>query len=72
MLFFRSSNIMQVRGDLLVKINRMFKIDFIALNQSKMIQLQFATSRIKIGPLEPEIQPAKGARNHYTLGLYTT
>ena len=30
-----------------------------------MIQLQFATNIIKIGPLEPEIQPAKGARRHY-------
>ena len=31
-----------------------------------MIQLQFSTSIIKIGPLEPEIQPAKGARRHYS------
>ena len=30
-----------------------------------MIQLQFATTRIKIGPLEPEIQPAKGVRRYY-------
>ena len=43
-----------------------FKIDFMSLNDSKRIQLQFATNRIKIGPLEPEIQPAKGARRHYT------
>ena len=28
------------------------------------IQLH-ATNIIKIGPLEPEIQPAKGARRHY-------
>ena len=34
-----------------------------------MIQLQFATNRIKIGPLEPEIQPAKGARSHYTVPM---
>ena len=44
---------------MLVKIDRMFKINFIALNESRMIQLQFATNWIKIGPLEPEIQPAK-------------
>ena len=43
----------------------MFKIDFIALHKSRMIQLQFATNKIKIGQLEPEIQPAKGARSHY-------
>ena len=30
-----------------------------------MIQLQFATNRIKIGPLEQEIQSGKGARRHY-------
>ena len=45
-----------------LKIDRMFKIDFIALNESKKIQLQFATNRIKIGLLETEMQPAKGAR----------
>ena len=49
----------------LVKIDKMFKIDFIDLNESRMIQLQFATKRIKIGPSEPEIQPAKGARRRY-------
>ena len=49
----------------LAKIVRVFKIDFIALSESKKIQLQFAINRIKIGPLEPEIQPAKGARRHY-------
>ena len=43
----------------------MFMIDFIALNESRRIQLQFVTNRIKIGPLEPEIQPAKCARRHY-------
>ena len=37
---------------MLVKIDKMLKIDFIALSESKMIQLQFATNRIKIGPLE--------------------
>ena len=42
----------------------MFKIDFIALNESSRIQLQLARSRIKIGPLEQEIQPAKVARRH--------
>ena len=35
------------------------------LNESKRIQLQFASNRIKIGPLELEIQPAKGARRYY-------
>ena len=30
-----------------------------------MFQLQFATNRIKIGPLEQEIQSAKGALLHY-------
>ena len=48
-----------------MKLERSFKFDFIALNESKMIQLQFATNRIKIGPLEPEIQPVKGAQRHY-------
>ena len=46
----------------------MFKIDRIALNESRMIQLQFATNRIKISPLELEIQPAKGARRQ-AIGL---
>ena len=32
----------------------------IVSNESIRIQLQFATNRIKIGPLKPEIQPAKG------------
>ena len=41
-------------------------IDFIAINESRRIQLQFATNRIKIGPLEPEIQPPK-VRNVVTL-----
>ena len=36
-----------------------------------MIQLQFATNQIKIGPLEPEIQPDKGARRHYA-GIMTS
>ena len=31
----------------LAKIDRVFKIDFIALNESKRIQLQFATNIIK-------------------------
>ena len=30
-----------------------------------MIQLQLVTNRINISPLEPKIQPAKGARRHY-------
>ena len=42
------------------KIDKFFKIGFIAVNESRRIQLQFATNRIKISPLEPEIQPAKG------------
>ena len=42
------------------KIDRTFKIYFIAYYESKRFQLQFATNRIKIGPLEPEIQPVKG------------
>ena len=54
-----------IKGTVLVKIDRMFKIDFIALNESKMIQLQFATSRLKIGPLEPEIHPVKSAWRRY-------
>ena len=44
---------------MLVKIDNMFKIDFIALIESKMVQLQFATNRIKTGPLEPERQLPK-------------
>ena len=48
-----------------MKVDHMFKIDFIALNESRKFWLQFATDRIKIGPLEPEIQPAKGARRHF-------
>ena len=43
----------------------MFKVYFIALNESRMIQLLFATNRIKIGPLKQEKQPAKGAQRHY-------
>ena len=43
----------------------MFKIDYIVSNESKIIQLQFATKRIKIGLLEREIQHAKGAWRHY-------
>ena len=31
--------------------SKVFKIYFIALNESKMIQLQFETNRIKIDPL---------------------
>ena len=46
-------------------IDRVFDIDFVALNESRRIQLQFATNRIKIGPSEPEIQPAKGVQRHY-------
>ena len=46
-------------------IDRVFDIDFVALNESRRIQLQFATNRIKTGLLEPEIQPAKGAQRHY-------
>ena len=45
------------------------KIDFIVLIKSRIIQPLFATNRIKIGPLEPEIQPAKGTRRHYA-GAY--
>ena len=30
-----------------------------------MIHLQLGTNRIKIDPLEQEIQPSKGARRHY-------
>ena len=48
-----------------VRIDNMIKIYFIALNEFRRIQLQFATNRIKKGPLEPEIQPAKFARRHY-------
>ena len=33
-----------------------------ALSEFRSIQLQFATNRIKIGPLEPEIQPSKVER----------
>ena len=44
----------------------MFKIDFIALNESRRIQLQLVTNRIKIGRLKTEIQPAKGC---VTLGI---
>ena len=43
----------------------MFKIDCIALNESRMVQLLFAINRIKIGSLEPEIQSTKCARRHY-------
>ena len=53
------------RKVILVKNRHMFEIDFIASNESRMIQLQFTTNRIEIGPLEPEIQPAKGERRHY-------
>ena len=49
-----------VKGTESVKIDNMFKIDFIGSNELRRIQLQFATNRIKISLLEPEIQPAKG------------
>ena len=52
-----------------MRIQKVFKIDIIALNESSRIQLQFASNRIKIGPLEPEIQPAKCARRHYAWSL---
>ena len=51
------------KGAVLVKNRQKVKIDFIVLNESRMIQLQFATNRIQIGPLESE--PAKGVRRHY-------
>ena len=56
-----------VKGTDSVKIDNSSKIDFIALNQSRRIQLQFSTNRIKIAPLEPEIQHSKVARRHYAL-----
>ena len=34
-----------------------------------MIQLRFATNKIKIGPLEPEINPAKFAQRHYAMPM---
>ena len=37
----------------------------IPLNEYRRIQLQFATNKIKIGQLEPEIQPAKSVWRHY-------
>ena len=52
-----------------LKIDKMFKIDFIALNESIMIQLQFATNRIKIDPLEPAIESDKGKQSHYARPL---
>ena len=39
--------------------------DCFALSESRRIQLQFATNRIKTGPFEPEIQTARGARRQY-------
>ena len=48
-----------------MKIDDKYNIDFIHLCQSEKIQLQFATNRIKICPLKPEIQPAKGCVHHY-------
>ena len=47
------------------QIRKIFKTHFIAKDESSRIQLQFATNRIKIGPLETDIQPVKGARRHY-------
>ena len=38
-----------------------FNFHFIALNECRRIQVQLATSRIKFGPLEPELQPPKDA-----------
>ena len=49
----------------LAKIDEVLKFDFIALNESRRIQLQFSINRIKIGQIEPEIQPAKGAQGLY-------
>ena len=50
------STVMETSFPIQIKI---YKIDFIVLNEFRRIQLQFATNRIKIGPIEPEIQPAK-------------
>ena len=61
----------RVNGTESVKIDNTFKIDFIALNESRRIQLQFATDRMKIGSKELETQPAKGARHHYA-GVMTS
>ena len=63
---FRSKqNAVELRDTESLKVDNMFEIDFIASNQSRTIQLQFATNRIKIGLLEPEIQLAKGEQRHY-------
>ena len=51
-----------IKRTVLVNIDKMFKIYFIALNVSRMIQLQFATNRIKIHSLEPDVQPSKYVR----------
>ena len=58
--FNKPSPFNKVKGTYWVEIGNMFKIDFIALNESRRIQLQFVLNRIKITPLESEIQPAKG------------
>ena len=47
-------------GSIQDKIRKFSKLIFCAQNESKKIQQKFATNRIKIIPLEPEIQPVKG------------
>ena len=48
-----------------IKIKKIFKALFYFLNESRRIQLWFATNRIQISPLETEIQPVKGMWRHY-------
>ena len=66
-----SLSLRMLKGTESVKIDIMFKIYFIDLNEARRIQLQFVINRFKIGPLEPEIQPAKGARRHRPLPSVT-
>ena len=61
---YKSLNYFFLKGTVLLESTTKIKIDCIALNES-IIRLRFAINRIKISLLEPEIQPAKGARSHY-------
>ena len=53
--------IIDIAIDLFYDLYSILNINIIVLSKSRRIQLQFATNRIIIDKLEPEIQPAKGS-----------
>ena len=52
---------MAIKGTVWLNFPKKSKLNLL-LKMNLKKQLQFATNRIKIRPLEPEIQPIKGAR----------